>query len=215
MNLSLRPRAIFIDLDGTLADSLWVMRAAYQAFLERHRVTSTIAEFDSLNGPPLSEVVRSLKAAHSLTGDESELLATYMDLIDQSYVSVSPCPGADDLLWKAKDNGCVVGVVTSNSSERANRWLKRACLSHLIDFVVAGEEVRYGKPNPEPYLRASERVSCSAAETIAVEDSLQGALSAVGAGLRTFIVTNELNFDTWPKGIIAVGSLRQLADQLW
>jgi len=211
----LRPRAIFIDLDGTLADSMFMMRAAYDTFLDRYHVVSTDAEFDRLNGPPLSEVVQQLKVAHSISEGEEELLTTYANILDQTYADVSPCLGASDLLKKAKDNSCIVAVVTSNSALRAHRWLQTTCLSPFVDFVVSGDEVQFGKPNPEPYLQACKRASCPSAEAIAIEDSLQGARSAVEAGLKTFVVTRELDPEIWPREVVAVDSLAELADRLW
>jgi hypothetical protein len=59
----INPAAILIDLDGTLADSLLVMREAYRLFLDDFQVHGTDDEFSSLNGPPLVEVVRRLKVA--------------------------------------------------------------------------------------------------------------------------------------------------------
>jgi HAD superfamily hydrolase (TIGR01509 family) len=211
----LRPRAIFIDLDGTLADSMLVMRAAYDTFLDRYDIVSTNAEFDCLNGPPLAEVVQRLKIAHSIIEGEDELLATYANILDHSYAHVSPCLGAGDLLRRAKDNSCIVAIVTSNSGLRTHRWLQTTRLSPFVDFVVSGDEVQFGKPNPEPYLRACKRASCPSAETIAVEDSPQGARSAVEAGLKTFVVTRELAPETWPREVVAVDSLAELAEGLW
>lgn len=85
MTSPISPRAILIDLDGTLADSLSVMRIAYRRFLEQFQVEPTDAEFDSLNGPPLPEVIRRLKVSHALKDDEQLLLAGYYDIIDQAY----------------------------------------------------------------------------------------------------------------------------------
>jgi HAD superfamily hydrolase (TIGR01509 family) len=210
------PRAILLDLDGTLADSLSVMRLAYQKFLGQFQVEPTDSEYDSLNGPPLAEIVRRLRAAHALEAEEPVLLANYIDVIDRAYASVAACPGAAELLEKARLKRCTVGIVTSNSTKRTQAWLETAGLSHLINFVVSSDEVQHGKPNPEPYLLASKRASCPSSMIVAVEDSLQGAQSAVDAGLKTFIVTEQVSRkDSWPQNVVPIQSLSSLAEQLW
>jgi len=209
------PKAILIDLDGTLADSMAVMRVSYQKFLERFQAKTTDEEFAALNGPPLVEVVRRLKITHSLEGDIETLLATYFDIIDLAYSRVAPSPGADALLARAKENHCSVGIVTSNSLKRTQMWLDAMNFSHLISFIVSGEDVLRGKPNPEPYLQGIKKAECHSSSIIAVEDSTQGARSAVDAGLRTFLLTETDTSDDWPAGVLPVRSLYQLTDELF
>jgi len=84
-------------------------------------------------------------------------------------------------------------------------------LSHMIDFIVSGDDVTRGKPDPEPYLIALKQTSRNSTEIVVIEDSPQGASSAVSAGLRTFV----LGFDTktsWPQGVEPIRSLAQLAN---
>jgi phosphoglycolate phosphatase-like HAD superfamily hydrolase len=57
---------LFLDLDGTLADSLSLMRANYDRLLARHDRQGSDAEFDRMNGPPLSLVSQELIRAHGL-----------------------------------------------------------------------------------------------------------------------------------------------------
>ncbi|NMD07777.1 MAG: HAD-IA family hydrolase, partial [Phyllobacteriaceae bacterium] len=194
--------------------SLPVMYLAYRQFLERFDRVPSEAEFASLNGPPLPEVVRRLKASHALPGDEQHLFDIYEETIDEIYVAVKPCLGADELLNAARRQKCGVGIVTSNSRRRALSWLNGTGLSTWIDFIVAGEDVVHGKPHPEPYLAASRKVSCALSAIVAIEDSPQGARSAVAAGVRTLVVTQGQHTD-WPEGATPIRSLLQAADMLW
>ncbi len=206
---------MLLDLDGTLADSLAVMRLAYQAFLGAFGATATAAEFDSLNGPPLAEVVRRLALTHGLPGGDAALLARYEAVIDDIYRGVAPHAGAGELLRKARENNCTVGIVTSNSARRTQAWLAAAGLSPQVAFIVSGDQVQRGKPDPEPYVLAVQRAACDQAAVVAVEDSPQGARSAVAAGLRTFVVEHGGEHHAWPGGVAPVASLAMLAQLLW
>ena len=208
-------RALLLDLDGTLADSLPAMRRVYGCFLDGFGIVATDTEFARVNGPPLAQVVRLLQEAHNLAEDPDTLVARYHALVDLAYPGVAPTAGARDLLREARALGYVVGVVTSNSAHRTRDWLDRAGLKNLVDVLVAGEDVRRGKPDPEPYLLASARAGCAAAMNIAVEDSPQGARSARSAGLRTFVLDPDPGSVTaWPDGVERIRSLSHLAGRL-
>ena len=211
----INPAAILIDLDGTLADSLSVMREAYQLFLDDFQVCGTDDEFSSLNGPPLVEVVRRLKVAHGLPDDEATLATKYFGIIDQLYTGVSPAHGARQLLSTAQARNCHVAVVTSNSSERTSSWLARVGLMGYVDFIISGEQVKYGKPDPEPYLLGSRRADCPIDKIIAIEDSIQGATSAIGAGLYTYLVTPICKESVAHIGTVSAPSLEQIAIDVW
>jgi HAD superfamily hydrolase (TIGR01509 family) len=209
------PAAILIDLDGTLADSLSVMRKAYQLFLGDFQVCGTDNEFSSLNGPPLIEVVRRLKVTHCLPHDEATLATKYFGIIDQLYKGVSPVLGARQLLSTAQARNCRVAVVTSNSSERTNSWLACVGFTGFVDFIISGEQVKYGKPDPEPYLLATRLVNSPIDKIIAIEDSIQGAASAVGAGLYTYLLTQGCKESIAHEGAVPAQSLEKIAIDAW
>lgn len=209
------PLALLIDLDGTLADSLSVMREAYQVFLDDFQVCGTDSEFASLNGPPLKEVVRRLKVTHGLTHEVEQLTVRYFEIIDQLYGDVSPTHGAGQLLSTAQAQNCRVAVVTSNSSERTSAWLARVGLTGFVDFIISGDQVKYGKPDPEPYLLASRKVDCPVDRIIAIEDSVQGATSAIGAGLYTYLLSPAGKEPFAHEGAVPVLSLEHIAIDLW
>ncbi len=208
-------RGLFLDLDGTLADSMSVMKSVYLRFLGDHGISGGDAEFDSLVGPPLAEVIATLQDTHSLPGDLDDLVRTYGELIDQFYREVKPCAGARNLLETAKQAGWVIGVVTSSSRARAEGWIAAVGFSDYVSLVVGGDDVERGKPSPEPYLTALQRAGCEAARSVAVEDSPQGAAAAVAAGLGTFAVNaTGVISGVWPATVKPVSGLADLVTWL-
>lgn len=208
-------KALFLDLDGTLADSLGVMKLVYKRFLQELGKVPTDEEFDSLNGPPLKEVVALLKRNHDLKLDESGLFNTYQKIVDRAYDQVSPAEGARSLLEKARQNKLLTAVVTSNSNERTLRWLSRVELSSLVDFVVASEDVKIGKPSPEPYMMALQKAALEPKQALAVEDSPSGARSARSAGIYTFALEDGKADRSWPEGVHKITGFIELSTLLW
>src|SRR5580704_17524657 len=91
-------RGLFLDLDGTLADSLGVLRCVYFRFLREFNREGSDAEFDRLNGPKLSEIIGALQTKYHLTGEPSILHAFYNRLIDAAYEEVLPQQGSRKLI---------------------------------------------------------------------------------------------------------------------
>lgn len=181
-------RGLFFDLDGTLADSLGVMKAVFVAFHARHGLTCTDADFEKANGPPLSEIVSGLRSRYGLPGTAAELLADYWRLLEDAFLAVAAVEGAEELLRVASQRGWISVVVTSSSEKVAREWLRRRALDGFISDVIGAESVPEGKPSPAPYRVALDRTGADAQASIAVEDSRSGVSSARGAGLFTFFL---------------------------
>jgi HAD superfamily hydrolase (TIGR01509 family) len=200
-------RGLFLDFDGTLADSLHVMRSVYFRFLEEFGSSGSAHEFDLMNGPPLPRVITMLKERHRIPGDENTLLARYSNMIDSHYETVLPHRGASELLQAADDCGWHVAIISSNSRARIEAWTRRF---GICADVIASDDVRVGKPSPEPYLLALRRGGFDPEHSIAVEDSAQGARSAIDAGLNTYILTISAREGDWPAGARPISSLTEI-----
>jgi HAD superfamily hydrolase (TIGR01509 family) len=202
-------RGLFLDLDGTLADSLGVMRQAYGRFLRGFGAAASDEEFESLNGPPLPEIVRLLKARWELQGAESDLLGVYEALVDEAYEAVPPASHALEVLTAARRRGWTVGVVTSNSRLRTRRWLARVGLASEVSLIVAGEDASRGKPAPDPYRKALQISGADPTLSLAVEDSLSGVTAALAADLTTLAIDPNLD-RSWPEPARPIRGLKDL-----
>ncbi len=210
MTQSNRP-GLFLDLDGTLADSLGVMKDIYDRFLASFDRPSSQAEFDRLNGPSLADVIAILKRDHELDPPVEDLLKVYKKYLNAVYRDVKPCPGARELIYAAVAEGWAVNVVSSNVGDTVASWLDAVELSDFISTIATGDMVSRGKPAPDLYLKAIEDSQCDVARSIAVEDTLTGVRSAAGAGLTTCaIVSGSACGIDWPGGVRTITSLNQL-----
>jgi HAD superfamily hydrolase (TIGR01509 family) len=207
-------RGFFADLDGTLADSVLVLREVYGEFMRRMDRRGSDAEFETLKGPPIAEIVSRLRVSHRLDTSQAELESLYRGLVDEAYAEVRSMPHAAELLGSAKRAGWVVGVVTSNNAARTTAWLERTRLLPHVDLVISGEDVSRGKPDPEPYRKALVRANADAGLSIAVEDSLQGAAAARAAGLRTFLLLESGAEAPRQQGVRGIRSLAELVPVL-
>jgi beta-phosphoglucomutase-like phosphatase (HAD superfamily) len=180
---------IFIDLDGTLIDSLSALYVAYTTFLHAFEKMGSRAEFEELNGPSLEEIVKTLKDRHRLPSSHTTLLRFYRRLLNLAYAeSVAVFPESSRALQRLSDANYTLALVTSCPDELLESVLKRLGLEHFFSIVVSGTEVNLAKPHPKIYQVAIAKANSTPSLMVAIEDSPNGIKSAKAAGLKVYAV---------------------------
>jgi haloacid dehalogenase superfamily, subfamily IA, variant 3 with third motif having DD or ED len=108
------------------------------------------------------------------------------DFIDKNGVSMKP--GADTILRLLREKGVKIALATASPVKRARHYLEPLGLFGYFDAVVSGADIARSKPAPDIYLAASGALGLSPAESIAVEDSPAGIVSAKTAGCFTVMI---------------------------
>lgn len=196
------PGAVLCDLDGTLIDSLPVLREAYAQFLAAHAADATTAPpFERFNGTALRDVVRDLERELSLDGGHDTLFAQYLAILEQGYAPhAAIAPGALALLDDVRGRGARTAVVTSAPRALALRVLESCGLLEHVDAVVGADDVAAAKPSPLGYLEALRVLGVDAGDAIAIEDSPAGVQAAIAAGVRCIAVAGPGEDRGWIAG---------------
>lgn len=149
-----------------------------------------------------TELTPEFVAAHDLPADaegQAELLAAWHRRKTAIYTEMvtagrlPPRPGIGRIIAEAQDAGWVLGVASTSAEPSVRAILVQAAgpdRAARFDVVLAGDVVERKKPAPDIYLLAVERLGLPASETLAIEDSRNGILAAVGAGLRCVMTVN-------------------------
>ena len=183
---------VFLDLDGTLADSVHILYDVYIKFLQEFGIEGNENEFETLNGPSLKEIISILKQKYDLPGLELDLLQNYEDKIELAYKnSVILIPERLDLLYFLKDQGIKLALVTSSSRKITSSFLIKNNLKIFFDVIISGDDVQYSKPNPEIYTLCIIKTKSNKNSTLVLEDSKNGYASAAAAGLQCKIIKNK------------------------
>jgi pyrophosphatase PpaX len=184
------PRAydtVLFDLDGTLIDSIELIRRSHAHTLRAHRgLELDEREWLAGLGRPLAWQFERF------TGDRAEIdamIATYREFNFAHHdAMVSPFPGAADALRELRRRGARLGVVTSKLRYGAERGLTHCGLRELIDVVVGSDEVARAKPDPEPVARALDALGSIPGRSVMVGDSPHDLASGRAAGTATAAV---------------------------
>ena len=84
-----------------------------------------------------------------------------------------------------------MGIVTGSIRAQVEPVLGEYMLS-LFDCLITADDVEYGKPDPEPYLRAARKVACAPSECLVIENAPLGIISAKAAGMSVIAITSTL-----------------------
>ena len=97
-------------------------------------------------------------------------------------------PYVDEILDYLKETGAKRALVTATHKKRADEYLKEIKLEDKFDKVICADMVKNGKPDPDIYLFACEKINEKPANCIALEDSPNGVRSANSAGVDVIMV---------------------------
>lgn len=180
-------RTLFVDLDGTLADTEAAFFTAYTYFMNSQGQTPSQGEFKSLIGLTLVEIATQLKKKYHLASSESELLHCYRNYICSAYEQASLLPGARNFVEKARECSLALWIVTSAPRDLASSFINKHLLDRLVDGMVTADGLP-GKPNPTVYNEALRIAKTLPQQSLAIEDSPQGASAAIAAGIPTVLI---------------------------
>jgi HAD superfamily hydrolase (TIGR01509 family) len=184
-------KAVLIDLDGTLVDSMPMLYSTYTHFLKQSGYKGSREEFDSLIGATLPDIVGTLATRYNIETTSRELMQLYLRMLEKHYSSeLQLFPGAMDFILYAKEQELKTALVTSAPNELVTSFLEGHNLTELFDVVMTPETVRRGKPSPEIFEKALQELGIDASEGIVIEDSSHGVRAAVEAGIPTIKLTH-------------------------
>ena len=212
------PAACLFDLDGLLLDTEPLHAEAWQRTSSHFGRPLNDSELLSLRGRrrlDCAEQVRRWIRETGLTVPDGEaLLAVRQPIAEALMLQAPPMAGARSLLERCAALQIPMALATSSSSAAVahkstpHPWLE------LITVRVHGDDpaLRAGKPEPDVFLLAAERLGIAAELCWAFEDSPAGATAAVRAGCRVHVVAPEgLGRGSYPDGVIWLASLNDLS----
>jgi HAD superfamily hydrolase (TIGR01509 family) len=177
--------AVLWDMDGTLVDTEPYWMEAEQALVAEHGGTWSQEDAHALIGNALMVSAEYLRRHGGVDLEPAVIVERLLAHVVARVHEHIPCrPGARELLTELGRRGVPCALVTMSWTSLADAVLCRLPQG-AFEVVVTGDAVRRGKPHPEPYLLAAERLGADPAFCVAIEDSLPGLASAEAAGAVT------------------------------
>jgi len=182
--------AFIFDCDGTLADSMPLHQKAWVAALRKYGATLDFSWelFMSRAGKSIELTVAELNAEFGMTLDPALVSAAQRAEYDVLALGVKPIDEVVAFARERAQAGCPVSVASGGDAPTVARTLQTIGVADLFPVVVTVEDVAHGKPAPDLFLLAAERMGVAPADCLVFEDSLLGITAAERAGMGAVLV---------------------------
>ena len=187
------PKAILFDLDGVLIDSEPLHGQAWKETASQFDLNLTRNQLKLLRGRRRIDCALELIKLIQKPIEIQDLLDIHKPISRRLILSASAMPGSERLIKFCNKNNIPTALVTSSSSEslriktEPHQWMR------LFSTKVLGDDklLTKGKPEPDPYLLAAQKLNVDPQKCWAVEDSISGTTSALNAGCYVFLLKEK------------------------
>ena len=201
---------VIFDLDGVLVDTGWAHRRAWYDLAEREDLDMSDEFFTSTFGMRNDQIIPMLMGGNVSSEEVSRPCRGHLardsragrprhvdrlsDWKEQRYrdliaEKLALPPGADRLLDELKDAGFLLAIGSSAPRANLDLVLERLHLDHYFDACVTKEDVANGKPAPDTFLKAAQKLALPPHRCVVVEDAVQGVEAGKAAGMPVIALT--------------------------
>ena len=185
-------KAVLFDMDGVLFNSMPNHAEAWHKTMAKFGFTLSREEaymHEGRTGAGTINIVSLRERGHEATEEEIKQIYQAKSELFNQYPLAERMPGALEVLTKIKEAGLTPMVVTgSGQTSLLDRLNKNFPNIFQRELMVTAFDVKYGKPNPEPYLMALKKGGLQPNEAIVVENAPLGVQAGVTAGIFTIAV---------------------------
>lgn len=179
------------DCDGTIADTMPLHYRAWSRAMADYGGQFPEDLFYAWGGKPTTAIVEQLNAMFGLSLDVAETVAKKEGYYLRTVSEVAP---VEPVLAFAKSihGSAPMAIASGGHHELVDATLEALGITHLFDAVVCAEDYVNGKPAPDPFLVAAERLGVPAHGCVVFEDSPTGIAAAEAAGMAHVFVPTAL-----------------------
>jgi HAD superfamily hydrolase (TIGR01509 family) len=184
---------VIFDCDGTLVDSMPLHYRAWTASFVHHGAPWhwTEDEFYANAGVPDRVTVMSLNARYGVNLDPDSVHDFKAAWYSKGIHELGPVPAVAELARKYRADGIPVSVASGSELMLVAPSLEAAGLGGLFDIVITPADVARGKPAPDMFLLAAERMGVAPERCLVFEDGKPGVEAAVAAGMKWVFVPSR------------------------
>ncbi len=194
----LSPKALVFDMDGTLVDNMSYHKKSWIDLFEYHKLDLDYETFDrKYHKGSLVEIMARLFPHIS---DEEELfrMGSYKEALyrDLYRPHVKALGGLLPFLKKIQAQNLPMGIATMGDQHNIDFIFKALDLDSFFHSTTGGHQVKHGKPHPEIFLTAAQKLGIPPKDCLAFEDSRSGVTAAKAAGMQVIGIRTMLGKKT-------------------
>ena len=204
-------KGVIFDLDGVLIDSGWAHKRAWFDLAEKEGLEFSDEFFNDTFGMQNAQIIPMLVGRELKPGELEELSdwkeQRYRDIISEK---LTLSPGAERLMTGLKEKSFRLAIGSSAPKANLDLIFRRLKLGCYINACVTKEDVKNGKPSPDTFLKAAQKLSLPPAHCVVVEDAVHGIEAARAAGMSVIALTTTRKREDLSGADIIAGNLSEL-----
>lgn len=206
-------RAVIFDLDGVLADSEPWWNEIDKKLLGEYGVAYRGEHHQNVLGVSYQVAVEFYKKTFGLTAPTEELMRRRVEIATEFFAHrVGLFPLTRAVLKELQQMNLPLALATSSVSASARPFLDRHQLTAFFDVIVTGDEIEWGKPHPDVYLRAADKLGVPPDACLVIEDALSGIAAGKAAKMRVAAIPDTRFVDAREYEKEADYLLRELSE---
>ena len=184
--------AVLWDLDGVIADTAESHFLAWKEVFGKRGISFSREDFFRFFGRRHDTIIE-FAMGKDLPPEDFDAVAEAKQAGYRRRVvqNLKALPGAIELLKSLKENGIKSAIASSAPIENIVIILKGLGIEDYFQAIAPGTEVAEGKPNPQVFLLAAERLGVSPDNCVVIEDAIAGVSAAKRAGMKCVAVANS------------------------
>ncbi|MSQ31979.1 MAG: HAD family phosphatase [Dehalococcoidia bacterium] len=182
-------KAVIFDMDGVLSDSEPLFRESINKILVEEGAQISEQEYKQLIGSTFEHAWQVLIERFNLKKPASHYMQIYDGVVEDTLgAKARPASGVYELMAELDKRKLPKGLASASKRIWINALLRAIKLENSFNVIVAGDEVKKGKPEPEIYITAAHKLGFEPKECVVIEDSPTGILSASRSGAKVVAV---------------------------
>lgn len=188
-------KAIIFDMDGVIIDSEPVHFQLEKEMLEELGGTMTKEEYVNSVGITDYDTWNIHKEKFNLKPSVEELIEMKKERFIENIHRINLVDNFQSFILDLYDKGYIMGLASSNNKKAVDSIIKNFNLDKYLEFVISGEEVVNGKPDPEIFLTAAKKMNVKPNECLVIEDAANGVAAAKAAGMKCIGLNNPNSYN--------------------
>jgi beta-phosphoglucomutase len=207
-----RLEAVLWDMDGVIADTGEYHFQAWQEVFGKRGAIFSKKDFMDHFGQRHDTIIRFV-LGENVSPSELDTVTEEKQLAYRRLVAghVQAFPGAIELIQSLEEHGIKSAIASSAPPENIDIILGELDIKDLFQAITWGTEVAEGKPDPEIFLLAAEKLEVPPENCLVIEDAVAGVTAAGLAGMKCLAVTNSHPADSLRHADLVVDSLENVS----
>ena len=204
-------KAVIWDMDGVIVDTAQYHLKGWQIVFQKRGANYTEEDYRRNTGMRNDSIIRSVLgekiAQNEIMAITREKDEAFRQLVSQN---IRPFPGVLKLITSLKEHKFKIAIASSAPMKNIQLITQSLKIHNCFDAIVSGWETTKGKPDPQIFLLAAEKLGVEAEDCIVIEDAIVGITAGKRAGMRCLAVTNTNSREDLREADLVIDTLEEI-----